>query len=87
MGRGQVLRGQTEHCIIATRGKPVIQVDNITTFFHAAIDKKRHSLKPKKFYDDFERLVAAPRYASLFETVDRAAEMGRSRRQGKRAAE
>ncbi len=71
MGRGQVLRGQTEHCIIATRGKPVIQVDNITTFFHAAIDKKHHSLKPKKFFDDFERLVAAPRYATLFETVDR----------------
>lgn len=71
MGRGQVLRGQTEHCIIATRGKPAIQVDNITTFFHAAIDKKHHSLKPKKFFDDFERLVAAPCYATLFETVDR----------------
>lgn len=71
MGRGQVLRGQTEHCIIATRGKPVIQVDNITTFFHGAIDKKQHSLKPSKFFNDFERLVAAPRYATLFETVDR----------------
>ncbi len=73
MGRGQVLRGQTEHCIIATRGKPVLQVANIATFFHAAVDKKNHSRKPKKFYDDFERLVAAPRYATLFETVDRGA--------------
>ena len=71
MGRGQVLRGQTEHCIIATRGKPVIQVDNITTLFRAMADKGHHSRKPQKFYDNFERLVAAPRYATLFETVDR----------------
>jgi N6-adenosine-specific RNA methylase IME4/ParB-like chromosome segregation protein Spo0J len=73
MGRGQVLRGQTEHVCIATRGKPVIQVDNLTTSFHAAFDKKQHSLKPQKFYSDFERLVPAPRYATLFETVDRGA--------------
>ena len=73
MGRGQVLRGQTEHAIIATRGKPTFLVDNIATFFHAAIDKKQHSLKPQKFYQDFERLVPAPRYATLFETVDRGA--------------
>ena len=73
MGRGQVLRGQTEHQVIATRGKPVIQVANITTFFHGAIDKKQHSLKPQKSFDDFERLVAAPRYATLFETADRGA--------------
>ena len=71
LGRGQVLRGQTEHAIIASRGKPTLQVGNIATFFHAAADKRQHSLKPQKFYDDFARLVAAPRYASLFETVDR----------------
>jgi N6-adenosine-specific RNA methylase IME4/ParB-like chromosome segregation protein Spo0J len=71
MGRGQTFRGQTEHCVIARRGQPPLVVDNLTTLFHAASDKRRHSLKPQKFYDDFERLVAAPRYASLFETAHR----------------
>lgn len=69
MGRGQVLRGKTEHAVIATAGKPVIEVGNLTTEFHANVDRKRHSLKPMMFYRDiFEKLVAAPRYASLFET-------------------
>jgi N6-adenosine-specific RNA methylase IME4 len=71
IGRGQVLRGQTEHAVIVRRGKPAFVAGNLSTFFHAAIDKKHHSRKPQKFYDDFERLVAAPRYASFFETADR----------------
>jgi N6-adenosine-specific RNA methylase IME4 len=65
IGRGQVLRGQTEHMIIAIRGKPTIEVGGLSTFFHAAIGKE-HSEKPQKSYDDFEKLVAAPRYFELF---------------------
>ena len=87
MGRGSVLRGQTEHLVIARRGKPVIEVAvptseasvrhgnekpaNLTTFFHAAVNAKAHSQKPQKAYDDFARLVASERYFSLFETVER----------------
>jgi N6-adenosine-specific RNA methylase IME4/ParB-like chromosome segregation protein Spo0J len=71
MGRGQVLRGKTEHAVIATRGKPVITVGNITTDLSAPVDRKHHSRKPQQFYDDFERLVAARRYITIFETVDR----------------
>jgi hypothetical protein len=65
IGRGQVLRGQTEHMIIAIRGKPTIEVGGLATFFHAAIGKE-HSEKPPKSYDDFEKLVPAPRYFELF---------------------
>lgn len=64
-GNGQVCRGQTEHLIIAKRGKPVIDGATISTFFHAKAGKL-HSEKPRKAYDDFERLVPAPRYFSLF---------------------
>lgn len=71
MGQGQVLRGKTEHAIIATRGRPVITVGNVTTELHAPVDRRHHSRKPQQFYDDFERLVAAPRYFTLFETFDR----------------
>jgi len=71
MGQGQVLRGKTESAIIATCGKPVITVGNLTTELSAPVDRKHHSRKPQKFYDDFELLVAASRYFSLFETADR----------------
>jgi N6-adenosine-specific RNA methylase IME4 len=73
MGRGQVARGKTEQIIIARRGKPTIEVGSFTTELVADIDRKQHSLKPQKFYGDFEKLVPAPRYATLFETVDRGA--------------
>ncbi len=65
IGQGHVLRGQTEHMIIGTRGSPTIEGASISTFFHAAAGKL-HSQKPAKAYEDFERLVPAARYASLF---------------------
>lgn len=71
MGRGAVLRGQTEHMIIARRGSPVIDCAALTTFFHAAVNTKAHSQKPQRAYDDFARLVASERYFSLFETTAR----------------
>jgi MT-A70 len=33
MGRGDWLRGQTEHCLMCTRGKPVVELTNQTTVF------------------------------------------------------
>src|SRR5262249_25939838 len=35
MGLGDWLRGQTEHCIMAVRGKPVVTLSNQTTALHA----------------------------------------------------
>jgi N6-adenosine-specific RNA methylase IME4 len=70
IGQGQVARGSTEHVIIATRGRPVIETFPRTDF-RGAVDRKAHSRKPQSFYELFERHVPAPRYFSLFETVAR----------------
>jgi N6-adenosine-specific RNA methylase IME4/ParB-like chromosome segregation protein Spo0J len=64
MGTGDWLRGQTEHCLMAGRGKPIIALTNQTTVLHAPV--RGHSVKPPEFYDLVERLCPAPRYADLF---------------------
>jgi N6-adenosine-specific RNA methylase IME4 len=64
MGMGDLLRGQTEHCLFATRGKPVVTLTNQTTLLHAPV--RGHSEKPREFYDLVESLCPAPRYADLF---------------------
>ena len=64
MGMGDWLRGQTEHCIMAVRGKPVVTLTNQTTLLHAPV--RGHSVKPVEFYDLVESLCPAPRYADLF---------------------
>jgi N6-adenosine-specific RNA methylase IME4 len=63
-GFGDWLRGQTEHCILAVRGKPIVTLTNETTLLHAPT--RAHSQKPVEFYDLVERLCPAPRYADLF---------------------
>jgi N6-adenosine-specific RNA methylase IME4 len=63
-GNGDWLRGQTEHCILAVRGKPIVTLTNQTTLLHAP--KRAHSQKPVEFYDLVELLCPAPRYADLF---------------------
>jgi N6-adenosine-specific RNA methylase IME4 len=64
MGLGDWLRGQTEHCLLAVRGKPIVQLTNETTLLHAPV--RKHSQKPLEFYDLVERLCPAPRYGYLF---------------------
>src|SRR5262249_1137039 len=64
MGTGDWLRGQTEHCIMAVRGKPVVTLSNQTTALHAPM--RAHSQKPVEFYDLVESLCPAPRYADIF---------------------
>ena len=64
MGNGLWLRGQTEHCILAVRGKPLVTLTNETTLLHAPV--RGHSVKPEEFYALVERLCPAPRYAELF---------------------
>jgi N6-adenosine-specific RNA methylase IME4/ParB-like chromosome segregation protein Spo0J len=68
LGRGQVARGTTEHVVIVVRGKPTIETFPRTDF-EFAVDHDAHSRKPQSFYEMFERAVAAPRYASFFETT------------------
>jgi N6-adenosine-specific RNA methylase IME4 len=63
-GNGDWLRGQTEHCILATRGNPTVQLTNQSTVLHAR--RRAHSQKPDEFYAMVESLCPAPRYAYLF---------------------
>jgi N6-adenosine-specific RNA methylase IME4 len=48
MGTGEWLRGQTEHCMLAVRGKPVFLRGNHTTVLEAG--RREHSRKPEEFY-------------------------------------
>lgn len=48
MGTGEWLRGQTEHCMLATRGKPVFLHGQHTTVLQAV--RREHSRKPDEFY-------------------------------------
>jgi N6-adenosine-specific RNA methylase IME4 len=48
MGTGEWLRGQTEHCLLATRGKPVFLHGQHGTVLQAA--RREHSRKPEEFY-------------------------------------
>lgn len=47
-GLGVWLRGQTEHCIMAVRGKPKINLTNQTTLLQGKA--REHSQKPEEFY-------------------------------------
>lgn len=54
MGMGDWLRGQTEHCILAVRGKPIVQLTNQTTLLNGVV--REHSRKPDSFFDLVEKL-------------------------------
>jgi N6-adenosine-specific RNA methylase IME4/ParB-like chromosome segregation protein Spo0J len=58
------LLGQTEQCILATRGKAIVTLTNESTLLMAPAG--RHSAKPIEFYDLIESLCPASRYADLF---------------------
>src|ERR1035437_156238 len=52
MGTGEWLRGQTEHCLLAARGKPTFLHGNQTTALQAT--RREHSRKPEEFYSVVE---------------------------------
>jgi N6-adenosine-specific RNA methylase IME4 len=58
MGTGDWLRGQTEHCLMAVRGRPTVKLSNQTTLLHAPM--REHSRKPDEFYALVESLCPAP---------------------------
>jgi N6-adenosine-specific RNA methylase IME4/ParB-like chromosome segregation protein Spo0J len=63
-GTGDWLRGQTEHCILATRGKPIVEQNGQSTVLHGPL--RADSQKPDQFFSFVESLCPAPRYAYLF---------------------
>jgi N6-adenosine-specific RNA methylase IME4 len=68
-GRGHWLKGQSEHIVLAVRGKPIVTLTDQTTLlrgpFHL-VRKGAHSEKPIEAYAFIESLCPAPRYADLF---------------------
>lgn len=54
MGTGDWLRGKTEHCILAVRGRPVVTLTNQTTLLTGPV--REHSRKPDEFYALVEAL-------------------------------
>jgi N6-adenosine-specific RNA methylase IME4 len=54
MGTGDWLRGQTEHCLMAVRGKPVVTLTSQTTAIRGPL--REHSRKPEEFYALVETL-------------------------------
>ena len=68
-GVGVWLRGQTEHCVLATKGRPLVNLTDQSTVLRAPAG--RHSQKPDEFYALVEKLCPAPRYAELFQRTAR----------------
>jgi N6-adenosine-specific RNA methylase IME4 len=58
MGLGDWLRGQTEHCLLAVRGRPEWRLTNETTLLRAR--RTEHSRKPDTFYEMVERMSPGP---------------------------
>lgn len=59
IGLGDWLRNVTEHCILATKGKPIVNLTNQTTII---TEKRReHSRKPDAFYALVESLCPGSR--------------------------
>jgi N6-adenosine-specific RNA methylase IME4 len=54
MGLGRWLRSQSEFCIMATKGRPLIDLSNQTTVLHGPM--REHSRKPDEFYAMVESL-------------------------------
>jgi N6-adenosine-specific RNA methylase IME4 len=63
-GFGDWLRCQTEHVLMATRGRPTVQLTNESTALFAPV--RAHSEKPDEFYALVEKRCPAPRYCELF---------------------
>jgi N6-adenosine-specific RNA methylase IME4 len=64
MGHGSMLRGKTEHCIVAVRGKPVIDLRAQTTVLEGKV--REHSQKPSEFFHLVETLCPASHYAEFW---------------------
>jgi len=60
MGTGDWLRGRTEHCLMAVKGKPTICLTNQTTALMAPL--REHSRKPEEFYALVEALCPGNKY-------------------------
>ena len=68
IGMGFWLRGETERCLLFTRGSPKRLDAGVREIIDAPV--REHSRKPDEAYERIERLVAGP-YLELFSRTDR----------------
>ena len=59
IGLGKYLRGQTEHAILAVKGKPRLELTSQSTVLQAL--RREHSRKPDEFYRLVEDICEGPR--------------------------
>lgn len=59
-GMGYYLRNNTESCIFATRGKPMVPARKVMSTWHQW-PRLRHSEKPDAFFDIVEQISPGPR--------------------------
>jgi N6-adenosine-specific RNA methylase IME4 len=78
MGTGDWLRGKTEHCILAVRGKPIVNLTNQTTVIHGEV--REHSRKPEEFYSLVEALCPGSK-VELFQRQPRQGWVGHGNEQ------
>ena len=69
-GTGDWLCGQTEHCLLAVRGTPIILASNQGTVLQAA--RREHSRKPDEFFGLVERVCPGAK-VELFSRTERVA--------------
>jgi N6-adenosine-specific RNA methylase IME4/ParB-like chromosome segregation protein Spo0J len=63
---GEFLREQTDHCILAARGRPTAELSDQTTVLYADQPRRFGGSRPDAFYALVEGLCPAPRYTALF---------------------
>ena len=63
-GVGYYLRNNTEHCILASRGRPLVPDDKPTSSWFVW-PRGAHSSKPDAFYDTVEQVSPGP-YLEMF---------------------
>jgi N6-adenosine-specific RNA methylase IME4/ParB-like chromosome segregation protein Spo0J len=68
LGVGDWLRGQTEHCLLAVRGKPALTLTNQSTVLDAP--RGEHSAKPEAFHQLVESLCPGSK-VELFVRIPR----------------
>lgn len=68
-GNGWYLRGQTEHVVVAIKGKPLFTLTNQSTYLPAAVGA--HSEKPVEFYKLVESLCPAQPRLEMFARAPR----------------
>jgi N6-adenosine-specific RNA methylase IME4 len=63
-GVGHYVRNNTEHCILASRGRPQVPVEKAVSSWYVW-PRRRHSQKPDHFYDLVEQVSPGP-YLEMF---------------------